>query len=88
MSQYQVLLTKQSEKALADLAKSQAKMAQRIADSIDRIAHDPDLGVSLRGELKGLYKYRVGPYRIIYEIKRKKLIIVIIDIGHRKEIYR
>jgi len=62
-------------------------MAQRIAASIDRLSEDPDLGIPLRGELKGLSKYRVGPYRIIYELRRKKLIIVIIDIGHRREIY-
>ena len=88
MPSYQVFLTKQAEKAIALLSKSQPKMAKRIADSIDRLSADADMGIPLRGELKGFYKYRVGPYRIIYEIRRKRLIIVIIDIGHRRDIYR
>jgi mRNA interferase RelE/StbE len=63
-------------------------MGIRIAAAIDEIVKNPDSGIPLRGELRGCLKYRVGSYRIIYEIKKSKLIITVIDIGHRREIYR
>ena len=43
---------------------------------------------ALSGNLVGLYKLRVGDYRVIYEIVRKEKTIVIHAIGHRREIYR
>lgn len=49
---------------------------------------DPRLiGKSLQYELKGLWRYRIGDYRLICEIKDEKLVILLLKIGHRKEIY-
>jgi len=42
---------------------------------------------ALKGEYKGKYRLRVNNYRIIYTIKDKELIITVIRIAHRKEIY-
>lgn len=85
---YQIELTRQAEKAFRLLMKAQPKLGKRLAQAIDRLEQNPEIGIPLRKELKGLYKYRVGSYRIIYQFKRKKLLVIIIDIGHRKEIYR
>jgi len=85
---YRIELTKQAERSFGLIMKSQPDMGLRIAHAIDTIASDPSTGVPLKGTLKGLSKYRVGPYRIIYEIHHARLLVVVIDIGHRKEIYR
>ncbi len=85
---YRVELTRQAEKSFGLIMSSQPDIGVRIAHAIDTIAADPGAGVPLKGRLKGLNKYRVGPYRIIYEIRHSRLLVVIIDIGHRKEIYR
>lgn len=85
---YAVRLTRQAEKAFDHLMKSQPAMGRRVAQAIDLIAKNPDLGIPLRGDLKGLFKYRVGVYRILYTIERRILIVTVIDIGHRKEVYR
>ncbi|MBF0106469.1 MAG: type II toxin-antitoxin system RelE/ParE family toxin [Deltaproteobacteria bacterium] len=85
---YRIELTKQAEKSFGYLMKSQPSIGLRIARAIDTIAADPSRGVPLKGKLKGLSKYRVGPYRIIYEIHRSHLLVIVIDIGHRKEIYK
>jgi len=85
---YQIKLTHQAEKALDKLMKSQPDMGRRLAQAIERLAHEPYLGIPLRGDLKGLYKYRIGAYRIIYQIEHRILLITVIDIGHRKEVYR
>lgn len=45
-------------------------------------------GKSLVGKLKGLWRYRVGDYRIICELKNKELTLLVINVGHRKEIYK
>lgn len=85
---YKIVLTRQAEKSFDFLMKAQPKMALRVAKALDFLLKQPDCGIPLRGDLKGLYKYRVGSYRIIYEIIRSTLIITVIDIGHRKDIYR
>lgn len=85
---FRVQLTRQAEKVFGKLMKSQPHFGERIAHAIESLSKDPDLGVPLRGDLKGFHKYRVGPYRIIYQIIRNQLLIIVIDIGHRKEIYR
>ncbi|MEX1138549.1 MAG: type II toxin-antitoxin system RelE/ParE family toxin [Bacteroidota bacterium] len=42
----------------------------------------------LKGDLKGLYKYREGSYRILFEIAKNERTIVIHNIGHRRDIYK
>jgi mRNA interferase RelE/StbE len=45
-------------------------------------------GRALVGDLSGLWRYRVGDHRIICEIKDKDIIILVIEIGDRKDVYR
>lgn len=45
-------------------------------------------GKPLTADKKGYWRYRVGDYRIICEIKQDKLIIAVIEIGHRSDIYK
>ena len=44
-------------------------------------------GKALTGDLKGLWHYRVGDYRILADIQGDKIVILILDIGHRSKIY-
>ncbi len=53
------------------------------------LTEDPtSFGKPLSSSLKGFWRYRVGDYRIICEIRKKELIILVIDIGHRSKIYK
>lgn len=45
-------------------------------------------GEPLRGELGGLWRYRIGDFRVICEIQDQRLIVYALSIGHRREIYR
>lgn len=50
---------------------------------------DPRIhGKALKGNLKSQWRYRVGNYRILCDIEDDKLIILVISIGHRREIYQ
>jgi mRNA interferase RelE/StbE len=51
------------------------------------IAKDPYVGKPLKGRYKGLFSYRFGDYRIVYEIDGSKIKIMILRIAHRKNVY-
>lgn len=42
----------------------------------------------LKGEFEGVYRYRIGDYRLFYQIKNKQVLIIILDISERKDSYR
>lgn len=45
-------------------------------------------GEALVGEFTGLWKYRIGDFRLICEIKDHELVVLVIELGHRKEVYK
>jgi mRNA interferase RelE/StbE len=50
---------------------------------------DPStLASQLVGEMTGFYRYRIGDYRVITSIDQGKMVILALEIGHRKEIYK
>jgi mRNA interferase RelE/StbE len=67
-------------------------MAQRILDSLDeRIDKHDDprtLGKALSGALGTLWRYRIGDFRAIFEIRDGVARILVLQIGHRREVYR
>lgn len=80
-----------SETALKHLKKIAHKEAERIIEFVqDRLMNHPNpkiLAKHLTGEWKDYWRYRVGNYRLICSIDTDVLIIEIIYIGHRREIY-
>jgi len=71
-----------------DFRKIDRSQIIRILNKIDNdLASNPGKGKELTGTFTGLYSYRVGNYRIIYTILHKKETILILRVGHRKEIY-
>ena len=70
-----------------DLKNIDKRTAKRIIDKLEsELSEDPDCGVPLKGQFKGLYKYSVGNYRIIY-IKTKEGVVVL-RAAHRKKAYQ
>ncbi len=65
------------------------KIQNRIREAIDKLKTEPrKVGCKkLRGEVN-LYRIRVGDYRIVYEIEDDRLIILVLKIAHRKDIYQ
>jgi len=82
---YSISFTKTSEKQYKLLAK---KVQREIALILEEIARDPLLGKALHGPLKGLCSKRIGKFRIIYKQEKKQLVVVIVNIEHRKSVYR
>jgi mRNA interferase RelE/StbE len=86
---WRIELTASAEKSLSKLDRTAAKrittfLRERIAS-----ADDPkSSGKALAGQLAGLWRYRVGDYRLICEIEDGRLLILVVTIGHRSDIYR
>lgn len=71
------------------LRKIDRQHQQAIITAIDALVHQPrpDGVKKLQGG-EGEYRLRVGSYRIIYDIKDHELVILVLHLGHRKDIYR
>jgi mRNA interferase RelE/StbE len=81
------------KKALDALENLDRKTAQRILKFLETrvITRDNprELGKMLQGiEFENLVRFRVGDYRVVAEIKDEVLIVLIVSIGHRREVYR
>lgn len=62
---------------------------KRLLNVLEReLAADPYQGKALSGEFKGLYRWRSGRYRVIYEIRQEVLVVLVLRMGHRREVYR
>ncbi len=59
-------------------------------EKIDTLADDPmpSGSIKLQGQNPVLYRIRSGDYRVVYSIKKDVLIVLVVEIGHRREVYR
>jgi mRNA interferase RelE/StbE len=76
--------------ALRDIKDLPADIAKKIVSSIKEISDNPKTHIK---KLKGfprspLYSLRVGDYRVIMSIEDEKLVVFVIEVGHRNKIYR
>ena len=78
-----VVLARSARDSLASL---DFLLADAILDALGELERDPQLGHELRGRLRGLRSYRVGVYRIIYELRDLKTVWVV-AIRHRGHAY-
>jgi len=81
---YKAALTKNFLKEFKSLPED---IKDRILRAIDEIIVNPFLGIKLRGELEGRWRWRVGKYRIIYMIDQTRQLVAFLDVGLRKTIY-
>lgn len=87
---YRIEMTPAAEKALAKVAKSNRALLKRIDSAILSLAETPiPVGSKrLAGEIPPLYRVRVGDYRILYQIENDILVLLVVHVGHRRDVYR
>lgn len=86
MSRYRISIQRDALRALAKLDKP---VRRRIQTAIDRLADDPrPAGVRALTGRPGVLRLRVGDYRVIYQVHDLKLLVLVVDLGHRSAIYR
>jgi len=82
---YSLQIKGSAAKALQRIGKSDRL---RLIDAIDQLKEEPHVGKFLKGELSGLRRIRVGRYRVIYEVVEKHLVVLVVRVGHRRDVYR
>ncbi len=85
---YKVILTNTAKKEYKYLYKTNESIFTRVRNALISLSKDPTQGKPLKLSLKGKWSFRVGVYRIIYTIEKKILTVYVLDIGHRREIYK
>ena len=76
------------KRCLRELKKLDRSVVRRAFELIERVvAKDPYSGKALKGRYEGLFSYRFSDYRIVYEIKKERFVVVILRIRHRKNVY-
>lgn len=86
---YSVVLTKKFEKQLSKLDVFNANIMLKWIDiNIDQIENPIQKGKALHGNYDGLWRYRVGDYRIICKIEDQELLVLALELGHSREKYK
>lgn len=83
---YAISYVPSAAKAIRKLDKS---VARRLLEAIDGLANDPRPPgfIQLAGG-RGEFRIRVGDYRVVYDVQDGELIILVLRVGHRREVYR
>ena len=77
-----------SEVAKKDLAKLEIKIQERIRLAFQVLSSHPRPPLAKKLKGRDGYRIRIGDYRIIYEVFDSQVLVLVIRIGHRKEIYK
>ena len=76
-------------KQLKKLDRDVASQVFRYLDERIAGANDPrQWGKQLKGELNNIWRYRVGDYRILCQLQDQVFVVLVLEVGHRKEVYR
>ena len=85
---YKIFFKKSASKELKELS---GEVREKILESLETLRVNPFSDLIKFKKIKAkenLYRIRVGDYRVVYSIERNDLIIIVIKIGHRKDVYR
>ncbi|MFN3601950.1 MAG: type II toxin-antitoxin system RelE family toxin [Dietzia sp.] len=88
---YRVEVTPQVQKAITKLGRQDRAAQQRIKSFLEERIQGCDdpryLGKALRGD-QHLWRYRVGDYRLLCSIEDRRVTVLVVDLAHRREVYR
>jgi mRNA interferase RelE/StbE len=75
-------------RAVKELASLPRKDQRRVVEAVEGLLDDPLAGEPLAAQWKGLRRLRVGQYRVLYGFDGTELLIAVVRVGHRKDVYR
>ncbi|MCZ7670420.1 MAG: type II toxin-antitoxin system RelE/ParE family toxin [Chloroflexi bacterium] len=85
---YDIQLTQAAQKFYA---KADTPLTKQLNRCFAQLSQNPHIHPNIKrlsGKFSGFYRYRVGDYRVVYEIKEDNAIVIILIIAHRREVYR
>ena len=87
MSRWALETSAQFDKAARKLDRQVLRRVKVYLDEVCELDDPRSRGKGLTGELAGYWRYRIGEYRVLVEIRDERLVIVAITLGHRSDIY-
>lgn len=88
ISTWRIEIARTAEKQITKLGREGQKAIQRFLRERLRSADNPrQWGKPLKGEKRGLWRYRVGDYRLICDIQDDRIAVLVLEIAHRKDVY-
>ena len=89
MLRYTVRTDKKFDKQLSKIGEDNADRIRRwIIDNLEGSTNPKKLGKALAGRKRREWRWRVGNYRIMGEVLERELIILLLEVGHRREVYK
>jgi mRNA interferase RelE/StbE len=86
---WRIEYTDVAERSLCKLGKpARERILEFFGSRVAGVEDPRSIAESLKGEFRGLWRSRVGDYRIICDIRENTMVVLILEAGHRKEIYR
>lgn len=82
---YKIRFLRSAEKEIEQIPVSDRKL---IYSGIALLEENPKLGEMLKGKFRGIWRLRKGKYRILYRVMYTEVVVLVLKIGHRKDIYR
>ncbi|MBI5190790.1 MAG: type II toxin-antitoxin system RelE/ParE family toxin [Nitrospirae bacterium] len=74
-------------RVVKDFKKLDVTVQRLVQNALAKIASSPEIGKPLKPPFQGMYSVRAGSYRIIYEVHNEIITVLIVAIGHRREVY-
>ncbi|MDY4034333.1 type II toxin-antitoxin system RelE family toxin [Streptococcus dysgalactiae] len=86
---YKLVISDDVKKQLKKMDKYVALMlAKDMKKQLDNLSNPRQIGKALTGQYKGLWRYRIGNYRVVCDIIDNELVTITLEVGHRKDIYK
>lgn len=86
---WRIEITRTAERQITKLDRPAQRSIQRFLRDRLTPADDPrQWGKSLHSEKRGLWRYRIGDDRLICDIRDEKITVLVLEVGHRKDVYR
>jgi mRNA interferase RelE/StbE len=86
---WRVEISRTAEKQIQKLDRTaQASIIRFLRERVQVADNPRELGKPLHGDKGGLWRYRVGDYRLICDIQDERITVLVVRVGHRKDVYR
>ena len=86
MARFEILIKRSAAKEIEAISRKEDR--QRIVRKIHQLAEDPRAPGCQKLSGRDRYRIRQGPYRIVYSVEDDRLIVYVVKVGHRSDVYR
>ena len=86
---WEIRVSETADRQLARLGyQDEKRILKFLRERLETCDNPRDFGDPLSGNFSGLWRYRVGDYRLICDIQDERILVLVLKIGHRREVYR